>query len=163
MASTGSFEAIELRDGGKDYHGKGVLQAIENVNLQIFPAIEGMNVLEQARLDTMMCELDGSDNKSRLGANAILGVSLALAKAAAISLNIPLYRYLGGIMSNIIPIPMLNILNGGAHGDNDLDTQEFMIVPIGANNLHHAMKMGMEVYHELKRRLKKQGLSNQCR
>ena len=158
-ASTGSFEAIEMRDGGSDYHGKGVLQAIENVNLQIFPAIEGMNVTHQSLIDTTMRELDGTENKSRFGANAILGVSLAVARAAAAYQKIPLFRYFGGAMSTMLPIPMMNVLNGGAHGDNDLDIQEFMIVPIGARSFSHAMKMGTEIYHELKKCLKKQGLS----
>ena len=131
-ASTGAHEAVELRDGGKKYNGKGVLQAVENVNTAIFDEIQGMDALDQLALDKAMIELDGTPNKSRLGANAILGVSLAVAKAAAESSELPFYRYIGGPNAHVLPVPMMNVLNGGSHADNSVDFQEFMVIPAGA-------------------------------
>ncbi|MBB3288874.1 MULTISPECIES: phosphopyruvate hydratase [Rhizobium] len=156
-ASTGAHEAVELRDGGKRYHGKGVEKAVEAVNSEIFDAIGGMDAENQIQLDNIMIELDGTPNKSRLGANAILGVSLAVAKAAAQSANLPLYRYVGGAHARLLPVPMMNIINGGAHADNPIDFQEFMILPIGADSIREAVRMGSEVFHVLKKELASQG------
>lgn len=150
-ASTGEHEAVELRDGDKSrYGGKGVLKAVKNVNEIIAPEVVGMEVLDQVALDTAMIDLDGTENKGKLGANAILGVSLAAANAAADELDIPLYRYLGGVNSKVLPTPMMNILNGGKHADNSVDFQEFMIMPVGAESLAEAVRIGAEVYHALK-------------
>lgn len=158
-ASTGEFEAIELRDGGERYGGNGVQQAVENVNTRIAKALLGRNVLRQENLDALMLELDGTENKGKLGANAILSVSLACAKAAAKALQMPLYRYVGGVNAVTIPVPMMNILNGGAHSDNNLDVQEFMILPIGADSITEGIRWCAEVYHHLKKILKNRGLS----
>ena len=159
-ASTGVHEAAELRDEDPDvYLGKGVLKAVENVNEIIATELEGMNVYDQNHIDTLMMELDGTPNKSKLGANAILAVSLACAKAAAIELNVPLYRYVGGVNANTLPVPLMNILNGGAHADNKIDFQEFMIAPIGGDNFSDALRMGVEVFHHLKKILKNKGYS----
>lgn len=158
-ASTGEFEAIELRDGGERYGGNGVQQAVENVNTRIAKALIGRNVLRQENLDALMLELDGTENKGKLGANAILSVSLACAKAAAKALQMPLYRYVGGVNAVTIPVPMMNILNGGAHSDNNLDVQEFMILPIGADSITEGIRWCAEVYHHLKKILKNRGLS----
>ena len=159
-ASTGAFEAVELRDGDKSrYDGKGVLQAVENVVETIGEEILGFEASEQRLLDQAMIELDGTDNKGKLGANAILGVSLAVAHAAAESAGLPLYRYLGGPTANILPVPMMNILNGGSHADSNVDIQEFMIAPIGAESFREALQNGAQVYHALKAVLKKKGLS----
>ncbi|AYG59066.1 phosphopyruvate hydratase [Rhizobium jaguaris] len=156
-ASTGAHEAVEVRDGGKRYHGKGVEKAVEAVNTEIFDAIGGIDAENQIQIDNIMIELDGTPNKSRLGANAILGVSLAVAKAAAQSANLPLYRYVGGAHARLLPVPMMNIINGGAHADNPIDFQEFMILPIGADTLRDAVRMGSEVFHVLKKELASQG------
>jgi len=150
-ASTGVHEALELRDGGRRYHGKGVKRAVENVNKIIAPELLGMDVTLQRDIDMFMLELDGSENKSNLGANAILGVSLAVAKAAANALGIPLYRYLGGANAYVLPVPMSNVINGGAHAGNDLDFQEFMIMPVGAKSFREAIQMVSETYHTLKK------------
>ena len=159
-ASTGSFEAIELRDADEErYFGKGVQRAVENVNKKIARVIQGMNVYDQIKIDKKLIELDGTENKERLGANAILGVSLAVAKAAANSLGMSLYNYIGGINSKMLPIPMMNIMNGGKHADNDLNIQEFMIMPTGATSFKESLRMGVEVYYNLKRILKSRGLS----
>lgn len=159
-ASTGAFEACELRDGNKArYGGKGVLKAVENVNSIIGPAIQGFDATEQAAIDKLMISLDGTDNKSKLGANAILGVSMAVARAAAKSLDLPLYQYLGGFNAKELPVPMMNILNGGAHADNNVDIQEFMIMPVGAESFTEALRSCAEVYHTLKTVLKGKGLS----
>ena len=158
-ASTGEFEAIELRDGGERYGGNGVQQAVENVNTRIAKALIGRNVLRQENLDALMLELDGTENKGKLGANASLSVSLACAKAAAKALQMPLYRYVGGVNAVTIPVPMMNILNGGAHSDNNLDVQEFMILPIGADSITEGIRWCAEVYHHLKKLLKNRGLS----
>ncbi len=158
-ASTGAHEAVELRDGGCRYGGKGVRQAVEAVNGELFDALSGLDAEEQVEIDQIMCDLDGTPNKGRLGANAILGVSLAVARAAADSLGLPLYRYLGGPMARTLPTPMMNILNGGAHADNAIDVQEFMIMPIAAAGIADAVRMGAEVFHCLKARLKAKGLS----
>lgn len=158
-ASTGEFEAIELRDGGERYGGNGVQQAVENVNTRIAGALVGRNVLRQENLDARMLELDGTENKGSLGANAILSVSLACAKVAAKALQMPLYRYVGGVNAVTIPVPMMNILNGGAHSDNNLDVQEFMILPIGADSITEGIRWCAEVYHHLKKLLKNRGLS----
>lgn len=159
-ASTGSFEAIELRDKDEErYFGKGVQRAVENVNKKIARVIQGMNVYDQIKIDKKLIELDGTENKERLGANAILGVSLAVAKAAANSLGMSLYNYIGGINSKMLPIPMMNIMNGGKHADNDLNIQEFMIMPTGATSFKESLRMGVEVYYNLKRILKSRGLS----
>ncbi|USS41715.1 phosphopyruvate hydratase [Thermococcus aggregans] len=152
-ASTGIHEALELRDGGKRYHGKGVKRAVENVNKIIAPELIGMDVTLQRDIDMLMLELDGTENKSNLGANAILGVSLAVAKAAANTLGIPLYRYLGGANAYVLPVPMSNVINGGAHAGNDLDFQEFMIMPVGAKSFREAIQMVSETYHTLKKLL----------
>ncbi|AWB20591.1 phosphopyruvate hydratase [Methylobacterium currus] len=157
-ASTGAHEAVELRDGDKSrYGGKGVLKAVEAVNGEILDAIGGMDAEEQAAIDEAMIELDGTPNKARLGANAILGVSLAVAKAAAEASGLPLYRYVGGTQARILPVPMMNIINGGAHADNPIDFQEFMIMPVGADSLAEAVRWGAEVFHTLKGALKKAG------
>jgi len=157
-ASTGAHEAAELRDGdAKRYGGKGVLKAVENVNTEVFDAIAGMDSEEQILLDRMMCDLDGTPNKGRLGANAILGVSLALAKASAQSCGLPLYKYVGGPAARILPVPMMNIVNGGEHADNPIDIQEFMIMPVSAPTIADAVRMGSEVFHQLKKGLKDAG------
>lgn len=158
-ASTGAFEAVELRDGGERYLGKGVLSAISNVQKEIAPKLIGADPFAQRTIDMLMIDLDGSANKSKLGANAILGVSLAIARAASTSKKIPLYRYLGGESADLLPVPMMNILNGGAHADTNVDIQEFMIAPIGAKNFKEALRWGAEVYHALKSVLKKRGLA----
>ena len=156
-ASTGAHEAVELRDGGERYGGKGVEEAVSAVNTEIFDALAGLEAEEQTRIDQLMCQLDGSANKSRLGANAILGVSLALAKAAAEAANMPLYRYVGGTSARLLPVPMMNIINGGVHADNAIDFQEFLIMPVGAPSLREALRMGAEVFHTLKAALRKAG------
>ena len=156
-ASTGAFEAVELRDGGERYLGKGVLRAVAAVEDDIAPEILGFDAAEQRLIDQVMVDLDGTPNKGRLGANAILGVSLAVAKAAADSANLPLFRYLGGPNAHTLPVPMMNILNGGAHADTDVDIQEFMIAPIGAESFREALRWGAEVYHTLKGVLKEAG------
>ena len=158
-ASTGQFEAVELRDGETRYRGLGVENAVDHVNAVIAPAIIGMNVFAQTEIDQYMLHLDGTENKSHLGANAILGVSMAVARAAAATLDIPLYQYLGGISTKRLPVPMMNILNGGKHADNTVDFQEFMIMPVGAKCFHEALRMGSEIYHALKGLLKKKGMS----
>ncbi|NMB41978.1 MAG: phosphopyruvate hydratase [Firmicutes bacterium] len=157
-ASTGTFEAVELRDKDKKrYLGKGVLAALQNIRDRILPALTGKDALDQGEIDRILIELDGTKNKGRLGANATLGVSLAVARAAAGALGLPLYRYLGGINGNLLPIPMMNILNGGKHADNNVDIQEFMILPVGAN-FRESLRMGTEVYHQLKNVLQDMGL-----
>jgi len=158
-ASTGEHEAVELRDGGSAYMGKGVLKAVDNVNTIIAEELLGISVFEQNSIDKIMIELDGTENKSKLGANAILGVSLACAKAAANELGLPLYRYIGGVSANTLPVPMMNIINGGSHSDAPIAFQEFMIVPVKAKNFTHAMQMGTEIFHNLKKVLKDRGLS----
>ncbi|MDV7185727.1 phosphopyruvate hydratase [Lutibacter sp. TH_r2] len=158
-ASTGEHEAVELRDGGKDYMGKGVLTAVKNVNEIIAEELVGMSVFEQNLIDQTMIELDGTKNKSKLGANAILGVSLAAAKAAANELEMPLYRYVGGVSGNTLPVPMMNIINGGSHSDAPIAFQEFMIMPIAAKNFTEAIKMGSEIFHNLKALIHDRGLS----
>lgn len=159
-ASTGMFEAVELRDGDKSrYQGKGVLKAVENVNDIIGPAIIGYDATEQVAIDKLMIELDGTPNKGKLGANAILGVSMAVARAAAQSLDLPLFQYLGGTNAKELPVPMMNIMNGGAHADNNVDIQEFMIMPVGAESFAQALRMCAEIYHTLKNVLKKKGLA----
>jgi enolase len=157
-ASTGEFEATELRDGGDAWLGKGTTQAVANVNGEIADAVNGMDAFEQSALDRALCDLDGTPNKSRLGANAILGVSLAAAHAAAAEEGQPLWRYLGGESARILPVPMMNVINGGAHADNSVDFQEFMIVPVGAAGFADCLRMGAEVYHHLKKWLHDQGL-----
>ena len=159
-ASTGAHEAVELRDGDKDvYLGKGVMKAVENVNDTIAAELIGFSVFEQNLLDKIMIEVDGTDNKSNLGANAILGVSLAIAKAAAAELGLPLYRYVGGVNANTLPVPMMNIINGGSHADNSIDFQEFMIMPVGAESFSEGIQMGAEVFHHLKKVLSSRGMS----
>ena len=159
-ASTGSFEAVELRDGDKSrYLGKGVTKAVANVNDIIAPELEGMNVFDQVEIDKKLIEIDGTENKGRLGANATLGVSLAVARAAASSLGMSLYRYLGGVNAKTLPIPMMNIMNGGKHADSTLSVQEFMIMPVGATSFKECLRMCAEVYHNLKKVLKERGLS----
>jgi enolase len=159
-ASTGKHEAVELRDGDKKkYMGKGVLKAVNHINNSIAKVLEGVNVFEQNAIDEMMLLTDGTPNKAKLGANAILAVSMASAKAAAEELGMPLYRYIGGVNANTLPIPLMNILNGGAHADNKIDFQEFMIMPVGAENFCHALRMGTEIFHHLKNVLKKKGYS----
>lgn len=159
-ASTGAHEAVELRDGDpKRYGGKGVLQAVKNVKETIAPEVIGMEAIRQIDIDTLMIDLDGTPNKGKLGANAILGVSLAVARAAASYLDIPLYQYIGGVNAKEIPVPMMNILNGGKHADNNVDIQEFMIVPIGAPNFTEGLRMGVETYHALKKVLSNRGLA----
>ena len=158
-ASTGKYEAVELRDGEGRYSGLGVRKAVENVNVKIAPMLQGVNGLEQRAVDKMLLESDGTENKTSLGANAILSVSMAVARAAAKALNIPLYQYLGGIRPNVMPIPMMNIINGGKHAKNTLDFQEFMIVPAGAKNFSQGLRMGTEIYHSLKILLKQHNLA----
>ena len=159
-ASTGAFEAVELRDGDKQrYLGKGVMDAVDNVNNIIAEKIIGMDVYDQIGIDTKMIELDGTANKGKLGANAILGVSLAVARAAADELGMPLYNYIGGVNGKVIPVPMMNILNGGEHADNNVDIQEFMVMPVGAPNFREALRMGAEIFHNLKSVLKGKGLN----
>ncbi|MEG1254170.1 phosphopyruvate hydratase [Clostridium sp.] len=159
-ASTGQFEAVELRDGDKDlYGGKGVLKAVDNVNNIIAEELVGMNIFDQVAIDKIMIELDGTHNKEKLGANAILGVSLACAKAASEYLGLGLYQYIGGVNAKVLPVPMMNILNGGSHADNNVDLQEFMVMPAGAESFSEALRMGSEVYHALKSILKAKGLS----
>jgi enolase len=156
-ASTGAHEAVELRDGGKRYLGKGVEKAVEAVNSEIYDAIGGFDAESQIHVDQMLISLDGTPNKSRIGANAILGTSLAVAKAAAEATGLPLYRYVGGPNAHVLPVPMMNIINGGAHADNPIDFQEFMIMPVGAENIRDAIRMGAEVFHTLKKELAAQG------
>lgn len=156
-ASTGAHEAVELRDGGDTYNGKGVSQAVDNVNTVIANEIEGMDALDQITLDSAMIALDGTQNKSNLGANAILGVSLAVAKAAAESSALPLYRYIGGPNARILPVPMMNIINGGEHADNPIDIQEFMVMPVGAESIADAVRIGSEIFHTLKKNLAADG------
>lgn len=158
-ASTGEHEAVELRDGGKDYMGKGVLKAVDNVNSIIAEELLGVSVFEQNSIDKLMIDLDGTPNKSKLGANAILGVSLAVAKAAANELGMPLYRYIGGVSANTLPLPMMNIINGGSHSDAPIAFQEFMVMPVKAKNFTEAMKMGSEIFHNLKKVLHDRNLS----
>ncbi|MCD8553391.1 phosphopyruvate hydratase [Seleniivibrio sp.] len=159
-ASTGEYEAVELRDGDKTrYMGKGVQKAVQNVNEIIAPELEGIDVTEQKMIDEILISLDGTKNKGNLGANAILGVSLACAKAAAESCGLPLYKYIGGTFANTLPAPMMNIINGGSHADNNVDIQEFMIMPLGADNFKEALRMGAEVFHTLKKVLKDKGLN----
>ncbi len=159
-ASTGIYEAVELRDGDKGHYlGKGVLKAVQNVNTSINEELQGVNVFDQKAIDNFLIQLDGSEDKSNLGANAILGVSLAIAKAAAESLGMPLYRYIGGVNANILPVPMMNILNGGSHADNSIDFQEFMVMPVKADNFAHSLRMGTEIFHHLKAVLKAGGYS----
>ena len=158
-ASTGEHEAVELRDGGKAYMGKGVSKAVNNVNATIAPELMGVSVFEQNHIDQLMIELDGTPNKSNLGANAILGVSLAVAKAAANELGLPLYRYVGGVSANTLPVPMINIINGGSHSDAPIAFQEFMIMPVKAKDFTHAMQMGTEIFHNLKKVLHDRNLS----
>ncbi|MBT7857044.1 MAG: phosphopyruvate hydratase, partial [Nitrospinaceae bacterium] len=157
-ASTGKREAVELRDGKKAYFlGKGVTKAVDNVNNKIAPAILGTDASDQRTLDIDLCELDGSKNKGNLGANAILAVSIAAAKASADAFDLPLYRYLGGAGASTMPVPMMNIVNGGAHSDNSVDFQEFMVMPVGAKNFPSGLRMGVEIFHALKDVLKKRG------
>ncbi|MEP3245913.1 MAG: phosphopyruvate hydratase [Sneathiella sp.] len=156
-ASTGAHEAVELRDGGDRYKGKGVQKAVDAVNGEIFDAISGMDADNQIALDRIMMELDGTQNKGRLGANAILGVSMALAKAAAEDTGLPLYRYIGGASARTLPVPMMNIINGGEHADNPIDVQEFMIMPVSATNIREAVRMGSEIFHTLKKQLSDAG------
>ncbi len=158
-ASTGEFEATELRDGGEAWGGKGVTQAVGNVNGEIAEAVKGMDGLDQEGLDRRLIELDGTPNKSRLGANAILGVSLAAARAAAAENGVPLWRHLGGDDARVLPVPMMNVVNGGAHADNSVDFQEFMVVPVGASSFAEGLRMGTEVFHALKKTLKARGLN----
>ena len=158
-ASTGEHEAVELRDGGKSYMGKGVSQAVKNVNEILAPELIGTNVFDQKKIDASMIELDGTPNKSKLGANAILGISLAVAKAAANEMGLPLYRYVGGVSAHTLPVPMMNIINGGSHSDAPIAFQEFMVMPIGAESFTHAMQMGSEIFHHLKKVLHSRGLS----
>jgi len=158
-ASTGEHEAVELRDGGKAYMGKGVLNAVENVNTKIAPELLGVSVFEQNLIDQLMIDLDGTSNKGNFGANAILGVSLAAAKAAANELGLPLYRYVGGVSANTLPVPMMNIINGGSHSDAPIAFQEFMIMPVKATSFSHAMQMGTEIFHNLKKVLHDRNLS----
>lgn len=158
-ASTGIHEAVELRDQAEAYMGKGVLKAVQNVNQTLNEELNGVNVFDQTGIDKFMIELDGTENKSNLGANAMLGVSLAVARAAAEEIGMPLYRYIGGVNANTLPVPMMNILNGGSHADNSIDFQEFMVMPYGAESFSHALQMGTEVFHHLKSVLKNKGFS----
>jgi enolase len=158
-ASTGQFEAVELRDGGDRFGGKGVSIAVSNVNGEVREELVGADALDQRGVDRLLLDLDGTDNKARLGANAILGVSLAVAKAAAAELDIPLYRHVGGTNAHVLPVPMMNVLNGGAHADNNVDFQEFMVMPVGAASFSEALRWGTEVYHVLKKQLHDKGLS----
>jgi enolase len=158
-ASTGTREALELRDGGKRFHGKGVQKAIKNIFEEIAPRVRGADSAQQTYIDNLLIELDGTENKKRLGANAILGVSLAVCKASALEADLPLYRYIGGLNAKVLPVPMMNILNGGAHADNNLDIQEFMIVPAGLHDFSSALRAGTEIFHTLKKILKEKGLN----
>src|SRR3989440_1906039 len=158
-ASTGEHEAVERRDGGERYGGKGVLDAVDSVNGEIRDAVEGLEALDQRGVDDELISLDGTDDKGRLGANAILGTSLATAKAAADELELPLYRYVGGVNAHVLPVPMMNVVNGGVHADNNIDLQEFMIMPIGAPSYREALRWGVETYHTLKALLHERGLS----
>ncbi len=158
-ASTGQFEAVELRDGGDRFGGKGVLDAVAHVDNEIYDLLVGLDAFEQRNVDRVLCDLDGTDNKANLGANAILGVSLAVAKAAADELELPLYRYVGGVNAHVLPVPMMNVLNGGAHADNNVDLQEFMIMPVGAASFREGLRWGAETYHVLKKILHDRGLS----
>jgi len=158
-ASTGTFEALELRDGESRYLGKGVQKAVENVNAVIAPALQGINGLDQLLVDNTMLTLDGSDNKNVLGANAILGVSMAVARAAADAVGLPLYSYLGGVFAHKMPVPMMNIINGGEHADNSVDFQEFMIMPVGAKDMKQAIQIGAEIFHQLKKELLAKGFA----
>jgi enolase len=158
-ASTGQREALELRDKDKRYLGKGVLRAVKNVNEKIASRISGLEATDQSHIDNLMIKLDGTKNKSKLGANAILGVSLAVAKAGAMECELPLYQYIGGVSAKELPVPMMNILNGGAHADNNLDIQEFMVMPVGAPNFSEALRMGAEIFHSLKKQLNAKGLN----
>ncbi len=158
-ASTGAHEAVELRDGGKRYGGKGVEKAVAAVNGELFDALAGIDAQEQVKIDNMMIALDGTPNKARLGANAILGISLAVAKAAAASSGLPLYRYVGGAKAQLLPVPMMNIINGGVHADNPIDFQEFMIMPVGAPSFREGLRMGAEIFHTLKKALHDAGLN----
>ena len=158
-ASTGEHEAVELRDGGDKYMGKGVTKAVDNVNNILAEELLGVNVFEQNYIDRLMCKIDGTPNKSKLGANAILGVSLAVAKAAAAELGMPLYRYVGGVSANTLPVPMMNIINGGSHSDAPIAFQEFMVMPVKAKNFSHALQMGTEIFHNLKKVLHDRNLS----
>ena len=158
-ASTGTHEAVELRDGGARYLGKGVRNAVEAVNGELFDALSGMDAEAQVKIDETMIALDGTPNKGRLGANAILGVSLAVAKAAAMANHLPLYRYVGGTAARLLPVPMMNIINGGVHADNPIDFQEFMIVPLGAASFAEALRAGSEIFHTLRAALKAAGLN----
>ena len=158
-ASTGEHEAVELRDGGDKFMGKGVSNAVNNVNTTIADELLGVSVFEQNMIDQIMIDLDGTPNKSKLGANAILGVSLAAAKAAANELGMPLYRYVGGVSANTLPVPMMNIINGGSHSDAPIAFQEFMVMPVKAKNFSHSMQMGTEIFHNLKKVLHDRGLS----
>ncbi|MTA77721.1 MAG: phosphopyruvate hydratase, partial [Actinobacteria bacterium] len=158
-ASTGAFEAVELRDGEDRYGGKGVLTAVGHVDEEIYDTLVGFDATDQRDIDRVLIELDGTDNKGRLGANAILGVSLAVARAAADDLSLPLYRYIGGVNAHVLPVPMMNVLNGGEHADNNVDIQEFMIMPVGAASFSEALRWGTETYHVLKKVLHDRGLS----
>lgn len=158
-ASTGEHEAVELRDGGSRYMGKGVLKAVENINETIAPQLVGVDVSDQLGIDQLLIELDGTPNKGNLGANAILGVSIACAYAAAHDQGVELYEYLGGINAKTLPVPMMNILNGGEHADNSVDLQEFMVMPVGADDFRSAMMIGTEIFHTLKKVLKEKGLN----
>jgi len=157
--SKGKYEAVEIRDGEKAYSGNGVLKAVKHVNEIIAPEIKGLSVMDQSLIDKLMIDIDGTENKSRLGANAILGVSLAVAKAASADIGIPLYRYIGGINAHIMPVPMMNIVNGGLHSDAPISFQEFMIVPVSANSFSEAIRMGVEIFHQLKELLRRRNLS----
>src|SRR5947209_12236089 len=152
-ASTGAHEAVEKRDGGPRFGGKGVREAVEEVDGEIFEALSGLDAEDQLAIDRALIELDGTPNKSRLGANAILGVSLACAKAAAAESGVPLYRYVGGVFARTLPVPMMNILNGGVHADNPIDIQEFMVMPVGANSVSDAIRVGAEIFHTLRSKL----------
>lgn len=152
-ASTGAYEAVELRDGGSRYRGKGVLKAVDAVNGELYDALVGLDAEDQLSIDQVMRDLDGTDNKARVGANAILGISMAIAKASADSLGVPLYRYIGGANAHVLPVPMMNIINGGEHADNPIDVQEFMIMPVKADSMADAIRMGAEIFHELKAKL----------
>ena len=158
-ASTGAHEAVERRDGGDRYGGKGVLDAVAAVNGELFDALSGLDAQDQAAIDDIMCALDGTPNKARLGANALLGISLAMARAAAADAELPLYRYVGGVAARILPVPMMNILNGGAHADNPIDFQEFMIMPVAADSFSEALRIGAAVFHALREQLKSAGLN----
>jgi enolase len=158
-ASTGEHEAVELRDGGEAWLGKGVSQAVDNVNERIAPEVEGEDARDQQLIDALLCALDGTENKAELGANAVLGTSLAVAKAAASAVGLPLYRYVGGASARILPVPMLNILNGGQHADNTVDFQEFMVQPWGFERFEDGLRAGVEIYHSLAKVLKQRGLS----